>query len=828
MLKDTGVNWVLGMFKILVCIWCYFLSSNNIILVYSQSSYANVSNSSKNNNWLINEGTYFSDDNFIVRTALYSPDYVYHHYNKFGIEIGTDHYPPFGFGLFALQTAPYSFLLAIYIGSSDYGGSSSMVVVWCANRDHPVQEGATLELTSEEGLVLRDADGSFVWSTNTSGNSASSIHLKRDGNLVLLNGNGKTIWESYDYPTDTLLYGQHLVEGQRLTSSESTTVLSAGFFYVSWEHDGLRAFVDLNPPQEYIFLEYVVLNNLYDNSLSPEFHDGYTHDYNSYMRLDQNGHLSWYTWDQKESSLGSVVQDDEFGNCSYPTTCGKYGVCTNGGSCGCPLGNDGSLDYFKPSKNFDADTGCTLSTPLSCSGNHKLHDFLELQNVTYFLSTPSLIGTNVESCKSACLNNCSCKAVFFRYYNDTSFGNCTLPSEILTLMDVSRGNLGYKVTAFLKVQKRESTLKKKLVLSISVSLVLVTGACCYVLMIRRRRSSDNEFDGSLDVFVETVSRFSFESLKLATQDFKTKLGRGGFGSVFEGTLGDGTKVAVKWLDSLGQGRKEFLAEVNTIGSLHHFNLVRLIGFCDDGLNRLLVYEHMCNGSLEKWIFNRDIPQTLTWSVQRKIIDGVAAGLEYLHEHCKQNVIHFDIKPQNILLDKDFNVKISDFGLAKLVDRGQCEVMTMVRGTPGYMAPELITGRAISVKVDVYSFGVVVLEIVCGRKNFGSLEGDCLTNLVKLKADEDQLYDLIDEHSEDMQQHKAEVVKMMKIAIWCLQPHFIRPTMSMVVKVLQDLPNMEALTDFTYLTMAHEPAPVVAMADYEYSVRPTESLLSGPR
>ncbi|KAK2985472.1 hypothetical protein RJ640_004323 [Escallonia rubra] len=158
-----------------------------------------------------------------------------------------------------------------------------------------------------------------------------------------------------------------------------------------------------------------------------------------------------------------------------------------------------------------------------------------------------------------------------------------------------------------------------------------------------------------------------------------------------------------------------MAEVNTIGNIHHFNLVRLVGYCGDKSNRLLVYEHMCNGSLDKWIFNPDRGRTLTWEVRRKIIIGIAKGLEYLHMHCDPNIIHFDIKHQNILLNGDFDVKISDFGLAKLIDRDQSQVLTVLKGTPGYVAPELYTGINISVKADVFSFGIVILEIVHSRR-----------------------------------------------------------------------------------------------------------------
>nr|DAD48202.1 TPA_asm: hypothetical protein HUJ06_018139 [Nelumbo nucifera] len=146
-------------------------------------------------------------------------------------------------------------------------------------------------------------------------------------------------------------------------------------------------------------------------------------------------------------------------------------------------------------------------------------------------------------------------------------------------------------------------------------------------------------------------RFSYEDLRNATENFNRKLGKGGFGSVFEGTLGNGTKVAVKCLDGLGQvNKKSLLAEVETIGSIHHVNLVRLIGFCWKKSHRLLVYEYMCNGSLDKWIFSRNQEFSLDWQTRRNIIFDMAKGLAYLHEHCRQRIVHLDIKPQNILLE----------------------------------------------------------------------------------------------------------------------------------------------------------------------------------
>lgn len=163
-----------------------------------------------------------------------------------------------------------------------------------------------------------------------------------------------------------------------------------------------------------------------------------------------------------------------------------------------------------------------------------------------------------------------------------------------------------------------------------------------------------------------------------------------------------------------QIKKSFLAEVETIGSIHHVNLVRLMGFCVEKSCSLLVYEYMANGSLDR-IFHRSDDSGFEWRQRKKIILDIAKGLSYLHEDCRQKIVHFDIKPQNILLDENFNAKVGDFGLSKLVDRDQSQIMTTMRGTPGYMAPEWLSS-VITEKVDVYSFGVVFLEILCGRKN----------------------------------------------------------------------------------------------------------------
>ncbi|KAF8031908.1 hypothetical protein BT93_D0963 [Corymbia citriodora subsp. variegata] len=311
-----------------------------------------------------------------------------------------------------------------------------------------------------------------------------------------------------------------------------------------------------------------------------------------------------------------------------------------------------------------------------------------------------------------------------------------------------------------------------------------------------------------------------------TGDFAIKLGEGGFGSVFLGTLPSGVRIAVKRLDSFGQIKKSFLAEAGTIGTIHHVNLVKLLGFCVEKSFRLLVYEYMCNGSLDKWIFHKDQEFDICWEVRRKIIIDIAKGLAYLHEDCHPKIIHLDIKPQNILLDEHFNAKLADFGLSKLIEKDQSHVMTIMRGTPGYLAPEWLSS-VITEKVDVYSFGIVMLEVLCGRKNVDrcmpSDEVHLLT-LFKCKAEQEQLLDMVDKSNGDMQLHGQEVVKMMKIAAWCLQDDFSkRPLMSQVVKCLEGLIDIEDGLRYNFsIPFSHSNDSV------DDATRLLPSRLSGPR
>ncbi|KAM0047155.1 putative protein kinase RLK-Pelle-SD-2b family [Helianthus debilis subsp. tardiflorus] len=209
---------------------------------------------------------------------------------------------------------------------------------------------------------------------------------------------------------------------------------------------------------------------------------------------------------------------------------------------------------------------------------------------------------------------------------------------------------------------------------------------------------------------------------------------------------------------------------------------------------------MSNGSLDRWIYHGNREHILEWRCRKKIILDIAKGLAYLHEDCMQKIIHLDIKPQNILLDNDFNAKVSDFGLSKLIDRDQSQVMTTMRGTPGYMAPEWLNS-VITEKVDVYSFGIVLLEILCGRWNFDRSQPEESWHLLGVFQqcwEQGTLLDIVDKYSEDMQTHGSEGVEMMKVASWCLQTNYTRrPSMSSVVNVLEGRMNVESNLDYNF-------------------------------
>ncbi|VAH85265.1 unnamed protein product [Triticum turgidum subsp. durum] len=286
--------------------------------------------------------------------------------------------------------------------------------------------------------------------------------------------------------------------------------------------------------------------------------------------------------------------------------------------------------------------------------------------------------------------------------------------------------------------------------------------------------------------------FSNAQIKKATGNFSEKLGEGGFGCVFKGALPGTSLVAVKKLKDLGQGEKQFRAEVQTIGMIQHINLVHLFGYCAEGSKRLLVYEYMENGSLNSHLFSKHSVK-LIWEIRYRIALGAARGLAYLHEECKDCIIHCDMKPDNVLLDAHFCPKIADFGMAKLLGRDFSRALTTMRGTIGYLAPEWISGLPITRKSDVYSYGMMLLEIISGRRNSEKIKEGKFTYFpifAALKVNEGDIMCLLDSGLEgDMD--VEQLGRACRVACWCIQDaEDHRPTMGQVVYMLEGVLDVE--------------------------------------
>ncbi|XP_057825232.2 G-type lectin S-receptor-like serine/threonine-protein kinase SD2-5 [Cryptomeria japonica] len=711
----------------------------------------------------------------LVRPILLTPTILYNNLNL-----------QFGCGFFCYGSpCDTGYQFATFFAIRDNNGKLlDMQMVWSSNREQMVQENATLALTST-GVVLRDADGTLIWSTNTSNHDFQGMMIQESGNLILFNMSSGIIWQSFDHPTDTALFGQKLKVGQKLTANTSPTNTSqVSLYYLQFDNVSVYFFTENG-----IAFQQIPIPR---GSLS--------------FKIDSSGHLQFCSIlevvlrskiDYLSTFLGILDV------CDYPALCGKFFFCTDG-QCSCPIQGNAfyQIDATKPN------LGCLPHRPLACSDTSISsnrahgHHFLELEHVSYFTyrynnpSIPQLVSR--DYCQNLCLENCSCKAAFFRYGVNFSSGYCYLESNVYSLKMNNQSDVFYNSTAYIKVQSRSKQINYSVIVII-VAALLFLFVCTWISKYQKcRRKMDEDEDNRVDWPAGLPLRYSFQELQNATNDFSMKLGSGGFGSVYEGVLSDGSKIAVKRLDRARQGQKEFRVEVETLGKVDHLNLVRLKGFCADKAHQMLVYEHLPNGSLDKWIFSKKKHQNfLDWKTRYKVVLNIARGLAYLHEDCREQTIHFDIKPQNILLDQNFNAKVSDFGLAKLVNREQSEVITLLRGTPGYMAPELLNMH-FTEKADVFSFGVMVVEILSGKRS-RELSENGLFPLLPIKAEEGKLIDLIEEGLQDEQRSVSEeAVEVIKMGMWCVLEDFTRrPAMSTVVKVLEGLREVASDVPFAF-------------------------------
>ncbi|XXG46269.1 hypothetical protein AAC387_Pa02g1154 [Persea americana] len=737
----------------------------------------------------------------------------------------------FAFGFRPLPNNSSLFLLAIWFQTIP-----ERTVVWSANRDNPVQKESRVELTENGHLVLYDHQGIGIWKKpNAVTEGATSASVLDTGNLVLLNMNSSPIWESFNEPTDTLLPRQILNMPTKLYSRRSEADYSRGQFLLHLQEDGNLVLYTVAPKSEVTYTAYwatktvgsglqVIFNesgHIYLTrtdgapiSITPEGAVS-TQEFYHRATLDFDGVIRQYVYPKNYWSIAgwgdswSVVMYLPPDNICLAIlawlgsgTCGFNSYCMlddeQRTSCRCPPG----YSYLDQSNTFG---GCKQDfEPQSCESGGSIQspqfELKEMRNVDWPLNDYEHYNSIDENqCRQECLVDCFCAVAVFidgscwKKKMPLSNGKMDFSVSRKTLIKVPKANFSLPPpTSSCKDKDRTTLILIGSVLfggSGLLNILLVLAISLFSLF-SYRRPKLREHRPRESMLGIRIHSFSFKELEQATNGFREKLDTGAFGTVYRGVLVLDSRhlVAVKMLDKVvakGDSDKEFETEVAAIGQTHHKNLARLLGFCNEGPHRLLVYEFMSSGSLAGFLFGSMRPD---WNQRMQIALGVARGLVYLHEECSKQVIHCDINPQNILLDECFTPRISGFGLAKLMSTDQTRSITGIRGTKGYVAPEWFRDMPITAKVDVYSFGVLLLEIICCRRN---LEMDQENEDRVILSDwaydcyAEMRLDKLVENDEEAMDDMKRVERTVMVAIWCIQENpTMRPCMVKVTEMLE--------------------------------------------
>ncbi|XP_052206368.1 G-type lectin S-receptor-like serine/threonine-protein kinase At4g27290 isoform X4 [Diospyros lotus] len=708
-----------------------------------------------------------------------------------------------------------------------YKKITARTVVWVANREAPLtNQSVILKISSPGILNLYNETGFIIWSSNTSTRVEDPIaQLLDSGNLVVREANDDNpenfLWQSFDYPGNTFLPGMKLGKNlitdldRYLSSWKSNDDPAPGDYTYRMDTRGYPQFVLRNGAIEKFRPGPWNGLTFSGSSLKPNMIFNYSFVFSkeevyytyeltnssviSRRVLNQSvGVMQRWTWaDHRGWILYSEIPMD---NCDIYASCGEYGSCNIGNTpqCGC-------LDKFVPrhQNNWDSgdwSSGCIRRVPLACRGGE---GFMKYSGLKLPDTRNSWFNTSMtlEECRKMCLGNCSCMA-YARLDIRKGASGCLM--WLGSLVDIRETEDGQDIYVKMASSELGSQGKRREAIIVSLTLVIGVSLLCLSLTLyfwkKKHRQLERTGIMSHGSSHTETSKSHKEDLQLPSFDLTTivdatdnfslhnKLGEGGFGPVYKGVLEGGQEIAVKRLSSSSrQGPDEFKNEVIYIAKLQHRNLVKLLGCCIQGEEKMLIYEYLSNKSLNLFIFDETLSKLLDWPKRFHIINGIARGLVYLHQDSRLRIIHRDLKASNILLDIDMTPKISDFGMARSFGANETEANTnRVVGTYGYMSPEYAVDGIFSVKSDVFSFGVLVLEIVSGKRNRGFSHSNHLHNLLghawKLYQ-EGRALEVVDAAIVNSI-YVSEMLRSIQVALLCVQQSpEDRPSMSSVVLML---------------------------------------------
>ncbi|KAL1188291.1 G-type lectin S-receptor-like serine/threonine-protein kinase [Cardamine amara subsp. amara] len=709
------------------------------------------------------------------------------------------------------------------------------VVVWVANREKPVTEStANLAISNNGSLQLSNGKHGVVWSSTgeTLSSNGYSADLSDNGNFIVIdNVSGRTLWQSFEHlgdtmlPLSTLMYNLATGDKRVLTSWKSYTDPSSGDFVAqitpqvpsqAFTMKGSAPYWRSGPWAKTRFTGIPIMDETFSSpfSLQQDSNGSGSLFYLNrnfklpHIMITSEGLLKVSHRNGTDWELYFVAPVD---SCDYYGVCGPFGLCVMSVPPKCKCFKGFIPQYIEEWNRGNWTGGCVRRTALDCLGNSTSKDvniFHTISNVKppdfYEFSS----SVDAEECEQSCLHNCSCLA--FAYIH--GIGCLVWSQDLLDAVQFSTGG----ELLFIRLARSEmgGNEHKKTITASIVSLCLFVIMCSAAVSLWRYRvkhnanlSNDASSSDLTPQYFSSLCFFDMNTIEAATNNFSlsNKLGQGGFGSVYKGKLQDGKEIAVKRLSSSsGQGKEEFMNEIVLISKLQHRNLIRILGCCIEGEERLLIYEFMVNKSLDTFIFDSRKRLELDWPKRFDIIQGIARGLLYLHRDSRLRVIHRDLKVSNILLDEKMNPKISDFGLARMFQGTQYQDNThRVVGTLGYMAPEYAWTGAFSEKSDVYSFGVLLLETISGQKILRFSYGEEEKTLIAYAWEswcETGGVDLLDKYVADSC-HPLEVKRCVQIGLLCVQYQPVdRPNTLELLSMLtttSDLPSPKQPTFVVY-------------------------------